>query len=164
MEYEALIRARQSCRDFSGAPVDRDALERIVLAGCLAPSACNMQPWHLYVAQGESLPLFRTALNPKFAGIGAAVLICENPKPLPFSPENPYRQMDIGLCMMQMALAAENEGLASCIVGSFDREKMMQLFSIAKEEIPRLVLVLGLPTSQELRPKDRLVEGVVSWL
>ena len=164
MEFEALIRTRQSCRDFNGTPVDREVLERIVSAGCLAPSACNMQPWHLYVAHGEALPRFCSALNPKFLGIGAAVLVCERPEPLPFSPENPYRQMDIGLCVMQMALAAESEGVASCIVGSFDKEKITQLFPIAKEEIPRLVLVLGTATDTALRPKDRLTEETVSWL
>ena len=164
MEYEALIKRRQSCREYSGVPVAREVLEKIVAAGCIAPSACNMQPWHLYVAQGDSLKDFITALNPKFSGIGAAILACEVPKPLPFSPENPYRQMDIGLCVMQMALAAENEGLASCIVGSFDKNKMRQLFSIAEEEIPRLVLVLGTAVDATVRPKERLTEGTVSWL
>ena len=164
MEYEALIRQRQSCREYSGAPVTREALAKIVAAGCIAPSACNMQPWHLYVAQGEALKDFLTALNPKFSGIGAAVLVCEVPKPLPFSPENPYRQMDIGLCVMQMALAAENEGLASCIVGSFNKDRLGELFTLVKGEIPRLVLVLGTAADATLRPKERLTEGTVSWL
>jgi F420 biosynthesis protein FbiB-like protein len=44
-----LAEARHSVREFGDAPVERGALQRILRAACLAPSAHNRQPWRFVV-------------------------------------------------------------------------------------------------------------------
>ncbi|MEU5943003.1 nitroreductase [Micromonospora sp. NPDC047548] len=52
--YDA-VRTRQSIRRFTGRPVTREVLQRVLTAAANAPSGSNMQPWHLYVVSGEPL-------------------------------------------------------------------------------------------------------------
>ncbi len=48
------IQDRRSIRAFQDRPVPREALEEILLAGTLAPSASNRQPWRFIVAAGAA--------------------------------------------------------------------------------------------------------------
>ena len=51
-----LAAARQSDRTYEpGRVIEREALERILEAGRLAPSACNGQPWHFTVVTDPQL-------------------------------------------------------------------------------------------------------------
>ena len=50
----SVIQNRRSIRAFLEQPVPREALEEILLAGSLAPSASNRQPWRFIVATGAA--------------------------------------------------------------------------------------------------------------
>lgn len=52
--YEAVV-SRQAMRAFTDRHVPSEVLERVLLAAAWAPSASNLQPWHLYVLTGEPL-------------------------------------------------------------------------------------------------------------
>ena len=52
-DYFELIQQRESCRNFSDQPVEREKLERCIEAARLAPSACNSQPWRYLVVTNE---------------------------------------------------------------------------------------------------------------
>ncbi|MER5525249.1 nitroreductase [Streptomyces sp. NPDC002677] len=52
--YEA-VDSRRAVRAFSGRPVPREVLERVLATAARAPSSGNLQPWHLYVVTGEPL-------------------------------------------------------------------------------------------------------------
>ena len=43
------ILSRQSCRTYLPTAVSQDAIQRILDAGCNAPSGANQQPWHMIV-------------------------------------------------------------------------------------------------------------------
>ena len=53
METLKAIETRRSIRKFKPDPISKDILEKILLAGTLAPSGKNKQPWKFYVVQGE---------------------------------------------------------------------------------------------------------------
>ena len=53
MEVMKAIAARRSIRRFEDKPIPQDILERILLAGTLAPSGKNKQPWRFYVVRGK---------------------------------------------------------------------------------------------------------------
>ena len=154
------IRARQSCRAYTGKLLSREEIEEILEAGRCAPSACNTQPWHLYGLCGEKVSALLPFLNPRFAKIGGAVVIATVPKELPFdlpgAKPNPFLDIDLGLVTLQMSLYAEGMGIASCIVGAFRKEEAAQALGIPEGEKPRLVLVLGEAEDPALREKDRL--------
>ena len=53
--FISLARARYSVRKFKDAPISEESLHRILVAGQLAPTACNNQAVHVYVLSGEGL-------------------------------------------------------------------------------------------------------------
>ena len=54
MDFLNIANMRYSCRNFDpDRPVEREKLEKIIEAGRLSPSACNGQPYHFTVCEGE---------------------------------------------------------------------------------------------------------------
>lgn len=49
------ILERRSIREFSAEQIPRDILDTIIEAGIYAPSARNLQPWHITVIRNEDL-------------------------------------------------------------------------------------------------------------
>lgn len=54
MQVRQAIGERRSIRKFKSIPVQRELVEQVVLAGTLAPSGKNKQPWHLTILQGQA--------------------------------------------------------------------------------------------------------------
>ena len=55
MDVMTAIDGRMSVRGFSGKPVAREKIERVLNAAVMAPSASNQQPWHFIVVTGAPL-------------------------------------------------------------------------------------------------------------
>ena len=68
MDVLEAIASRRSVRKFSSRPVEREKIERALLAASQAPSAKNRQNWRFVVAQGESKAQMISAMG---AGIEA---------------------------------------------------------------------------------------------
>jgi len=49
MDFQELSRARYSCRRYRSEPVEEEKLARVLEAARLAPTACNLQAFKLYV-------------------------------------------------------------------------------------------------------------------
>lgn len=59
---EAIVRARRSVRGFLPRPVAEETLRAAFQVAQAAPSNCNVQPWRVYVASGDSRDRIRAAL------------------------------------------------------------------------------------------------------
>lgn len=53
MEVMDAIAARRSIRRFKDRPLSQEILDQILLAGTLAPSGKNKQPWKFYIVRGK---------------------------------------------------------------------------------------------------------------
>lgn len=53
MEFSEVIKNRYSCKKFSDKDVKKEALDKILEAGRVAPTAKNLQEQHIYVVQSE---------------------------------------------------------------------------------------------------------------
>lgn len=49
MKFEKLIKERYSCRKFKGKAVEQEKIDKILEAGLVAPTACNLQPQRILV-------------------------------------------------------------------------------------------------------------------
>jgi nitroreductase len=61
-DLDQTIRERRSVRGFLPKPVPRDVLEEVLALAQRAPSNCNVQPWRVYIASGNTLKKLRAAL------------------------------------------------------------------------------------------------------
>ena len=165
MNFTEIAQNRQSCRSYDEErPVEPEKLLSIMEATRLAPSACNGQPYHFTVCQGDIAKEVAKAtmgmgMN-KFAA-QAPVLIVVSEEPYVKSAalgakvkKNDYRSMDIGIAVAYLTAEATAQGLSTCILGWLDDEKLRQLCGL-KNPV-RLVITLGYAKEgDKLRNKKR---------
>lgn len=163
MDFLEIANARQSCRAYEAErEVEREKLEAVLEAVRLAPSACNGQPYHLTVCQGDTAKQVAAAcmgmgMN-KFAE-QAPVLIVISEMPYVKSAalgaklkNNDYRSIDIGIAVAYLTAEAAAQGLGTCILGWLDDGKIRQICGL--EYPARLVVTLGY-AKDSLRQKKR---------
>ena len=164
MNFMEIANTRQSCRSYDEARiVEREKLDAILEAARLAPSACNGQPYHFTVCRGDITKDVAKATQGmgmnKFAS-QAPVLIVVSEMPYVKSAamgarvkNNDYRSIDIGITAAYLTAEATAQGLGTCILGWFDDDKIRTLCGI--EHPVRLVITLGYPKDDAIRPKKR---------
>lgn len=164
MNFTQIAQNRQSCRSYDpDRPVEQEKLDAILESTRLSPSACNGQPYHLTLCRGETAKAVAAATTGmgmnKFAA-QAPVLIVISEKPYVKSAAlgvklkgNDYRSIDIGIAAAYLTAEAAAQGLGSCILGWFDDEKIRALCGL--DAPVRLVITLGYPKDEALRPKKR---------
>ena len=54
-EFYEEIRRRRTVREFSDKPVDRQIIEKCILAAGTAPNGANLQPWHFAVVEDSDV-------------------------------------------------------------------------------------------------------------
>lgn len=178
MNFEALQAARESCRQYSDRPVDRETLVHLVDVAHLCPSGCNAQPWRFIIVDE---PEAREKLVEAFDDDGingcrwgtkvpAYILICEDKaKLMPGVGERygtqHFAQMDIGMAAMAICYEATSLGLGTCIVGTMNQEKLHRAFEIPEERTIRLIITVGYPAKNTApRPKTRKkLDDIISY-
>ena len=163
-----LILKRRTIRQFAARPVAPEALERIVNAGRLAPSAANQQPLEFIAVEREDL---RAKI---YQGLKFAAAIAPAGFPRPGNEPKAYVitlvntkiretmfEYDVGAAMENMALAALAEGIASCWLLSVDRWAVAELLGVPAGYKIDSVLALGYP-AQESR-EEILTDSPKYW-
>ena len=164
MDFQKLIRQRESCRSYDETRVvEEEKLQRILEAAQLAPSACNGQPYFMTVCKGEKAKAAAKATQGmgmnKFAS-QAPVLIVISEMPYVKTAAlgaklkgNDYRSIDIGIVAAYLTAAAAEEGLSTCILGWLDDEKLRKICDV--QGAVRLVITLGYAKNDTIREKKR---------
>ena len=163
MNFTEIAQARYSCRSYEAdRPVEAEKLQAILEAGRIAPSACNGQPYHFTLCQGETAKAVAAATQGmgmnKFAS-QAPVCIVISEKPYVKSAAlgakvkgNDYRSIDIGIATAYITAEATAQGLGTCILGWLDDKKIREICNL--DQPVRLVLTVGYPADSN-RPKKR---------
>ena len=165
MNFTEIALARQSCRAYDDTKaVEPEKLEAILEAARLAPSACNGQPYHFTVCRGDNAKAVAKACGGvgmnKFA-VQAPVCIVVSEMPYVKSAamgarvkNNDYRSIDIGIATAYLTAEATARGLATCILGWLDDQKIREICGLSNPV--RLVITLGYAKEgDKLRSKKR---------
>ena len=157
------ISNRRSHRAYKADQIPEDVLNQILRAGLEAPSARNHQPWHFSVVQNAALiqevhdeasKVLGKGGSPRFAD-PAFQMFYHAPTAIFLFGEKDFSwtEVDCGIAVQNMALAAEALGLGSVILGlpkaAFAGEKAEELRK--KLQCPEgydfvIALSLGYPT------------------
>jgi nitroreductase len=143
MDGLAMLYTRRSVRQFKPDPVPADLLEKIILAGSLAATARNVQPW-------EFVAVTSAALRQRLAGIA------ENGKFIAVSPvciavfceETKYFLEDGSAATQNLLLAARYFGLGSCWVAGDKKpyaEEIRELCGVAPGKRLISLVAVGFP-------------------
>ena len=74
-DLDQTIRERRSVRGFLPNPVPREVLEEVLGLAQHAPSNCNVQPWRVYIASGNTLERLRAALLQDITTASSPVMV-----------------------------------------------------------------------------------------
>ena len=124
------IAERFSCRDFKETPLSERQIEELVKAALSAPSARNLQPWHVIVVtdkalvdelDAEGMSILSTyedkAMYDIFMDRGGKMFYNAPCLFLVLSDGSKWGTLDSGILCQNVVLAAESLGLGTCIVG-----------------------------------------------
>ena len=172
MNFNEIAKNRYSCRDYnSERTVEKDKIDLILNSAALAPSACNSQPYHITVCSGNIAKdvakcTMGMGIN-KFADKAPVLFVIteeDYSKTAALGAKikgNDYRSIDIGILASYITAEATSQGLATCILGWFDDEKIRKVINTEKKV--RLVITCGY-ANDTLRDKKRKdLENLVSF-
>lgn len=171
-DFFELIARRESCRNYEDRPVESGKLKRMIEAARLAPSAVNSQSWFYTVVTGkEAVGAVRRCASQagmnRFVKTCPAFIVAEELQANLLSrvggavKDQQYTQIDLGLSVMQLVLAATEQGLSTCVLGWFDRKGLEDALGLSHGR-PRLVICVGYAADEGVRPKKRKPVGEIA--
>lgn len=159
MKFTELARKRSSIRSYTPEPVTDKQLHSVLEAGCLAPTACNLQPFQiLVVREKENLRALSAAYSRDWFKEAPVVLVLCTDSSKAWKRSGDERcliDVDGAIVADHMTLAAAELGLGTCWIGSFDPAIVRRVLAIPEPVEPLVMLTLGHP-NEPGRPKTRL--------
>ena len=154
MEIMDIIRKRRSIRSFTKEPIVKEDLMLMLEAARLAPSGMNLQPLKFICVNTKE---YTDKLFPltRWAGYTA-------PKGVPTLDDAPVAYIvvlidenirkegdnDAAYASENIILLAESKGIASCILGAIERDKIKELLKIEENLRVHTVIALGYPNQK----------------
>ena len=145
MEFKEVIKNRYSCKKYGNRQVEKFALDAILTAGRLAPTAKNLQEQHVYVLQSPEALAKIDAVTPCRYG-APTVLVVAFDKNNVFTYPGGKRDSgveDATIVATHMILAAADEGVDSCWINFLDPEKLAEALSFPENEEILMAMDLG---------------------
>ena len=142
-----LARSRYSCRSYDSRPVEKEKLDLILKAGRIAPSACNLQPWHFFVIEGSGLEMIHQ-VYPRdwFRSAPCVIVICgDHRASWKRSDRKDHCDVDVAIATDHMTLQATELELATCWICAFDAKKTSVLMKLPSHLEPIVLLPVGYP-------------------
>lgn len=168
-QFEALCVQRRSVRWFKDKKVAMSLIEQAVKCAALAPSACNRQPFHFYIANEQSLAAELVAIPMGTKGfaqnVPCTIVVSADLACYPTERDRHLIYIDSALATMQLMLALETLGLSSCPINWPDIEplerKMASRLQLPASVRPIMLIAVGyalddgqIPFSQKKSPNQ----------
>jgi nitroreductase len=158
MDLFTAIQTRRSIRRFSGAPVPREDLEKIVDAGRLAASGNNLQPWEFIVVTRCEMIEQLKMTHEWIAGAGAVIVVVVD-------SSSRWWLEDASAAMENMLLAATALGYGTCWMEGFalrNEEHFKELLGVPAALRLLAIIPVGIATETPQKEK-RSLENVLHW-
>lgn len=145
MEFKEVIEDRYSCKHFKEEPVVEPALNAILEAGRVAPTAKNLQEQHTYVVQSpEKLALIDELTPCRYGAPTVLVVAFDKENVFTYPGENRNSGIeDATIVATHMLLAAKNAGVDSCWINFFNPEEAALKLGLPENEEVLMMLDLG---------------------
>lgn len=161
--FEALFN-RRSIRQFTSAPVSDEAVQKVIEAAMMAPSAGNAQPWQFVVVTDKDLLNKIAEIHPH-AGMSreaaGGILVCGDLRCERYAGN---WVADCSAATQNLLLALHGLGLGGVWTGIWPGEKLMQdfreLLGLPEEVMPLAFVPYGWPASVPPTPERYKPERV----
>ncbi len=153
MELMQLLTTRRTYRRFAQKPVPQPVVDDIIDALRLSSSGMNRQAARLLIIEkpadivnANKLVKWAGALPPELGTPKADELPTLFVALLLDTSIAPNADVDMGIAMANMTLAAWNHGVGSCIMGAIDRPALTEFFALPEHLQLHSVIAFGYPS------------------
>lgn len=158
MDLFEAIRRRRSVREYTGEPIPREDLMRIVDAGRWAPSGYNRQPWDFIVVTDRDM-IDRLKIAAPWMEKAAAIIA------VVLDPSTKFWLEDGSAAIENILLAATALGYGSCWLEGYTlplEEEFKRLLGVPAEKRLLTLIPIGVPVAWPEKEKRPLSE-VLHW-
>lgn len=158
MDALEAIRKRRSVRKYTGDPIPREDLEKIVDAGRLAASGSNRQPWDFIVVTDRGM-IDQLKVAAQWMEKAAAIIA------VVMDPSSRWWMEDGSAAVENMLIASTALGYGSCWLEGYTlprEEEFKALLDIPKEKRLLTLVPIGVPAEWPTKEKKSL-EEIVHW-
>jgi nitroreductase len=163
-----IIQERKSVRNYTGQPVNKNDIDKILRAAMAAPAAIHMLPWKFIVVT-DKMKLKSLADGLPFAKMllkaGTAIVVCAVPEEAALSSEV-FAIIDCTCASENILLAAEALGLGAVWTAAYPNKELMDFLrkelNIPQHILPLNVIPVGHPTGEE-KAQDKYDENNIHW-
>ena len=152
MEFESVIKSRESVRDYSSKKVEDKKINFAIECARFAPSWTNKQCWQFIVVKDKKIikDLSKTSIiNRWLRNVPMIIVACGDPKQSGSRNDIDYFIVDVSIAMEHLVLAATDKGLGTCWIGGFDEKKVKEILEIPEDIRVVALTPLGYPAEKK---------------
>lgn len=146
-----LAKKRYSVRKYLNRPVEEEKLNYILETGRIAPSAANLQPWHIVVVQDKETIKMLGEAYPRswFLQSPVVLIFCgDHHAAWKRADGKDHTDIDIAILVDHITLAAAEQDLGTCWICNFDMVRCREILDLPGNIEPIVLLPLGYPDEQ----------------
>jgi nitroreductase len=150
-----LLEKRVAGRSINKEQLPSSMVDELIEAARLTPSCFNNQPWRFLFLQSEEARKKGYEVlapgNQIWAGRAPLLVIAyaQRGNDCVINDGRAYYQFDMGMAVMSLMLAATVHGLTARPMAGFSPVKAKELFGLAPEDEPLVMLAIGRPSNDE---------------
>jgi len=172
MNLKELISARYSARAYLPQPVEKEKIDYILECVRLAPSACNLQPWKLYIITNEEAmqKVHRAYDREWFKTAPMQIVVCENTAES-WKRKNhdnkDHADIDAAIVSEHICLAAAEIGLGTCWICNFDPLILKEALNLGDDLQPVAIFPIGYIDKENSSPtpkKRKPLTDITEWI
>jgi nitroreductase len=168
MEFEEVIKKRQSIRKFVKKEIPEEKIRKILELANLSPSAGNLQARKVVLVKDKKIKqeLARAALSQESVSEAPVVfVVCadleESAKKYGMRGRELYAIQDATIFASYLQLVAVSLGLASCWAGSLREEEIKRILGLSGDLRPIAIIPIGYPAEGPYRTPRKSLDEIV---
>jgi len=167
MEYLDLIKERHSVREYKSDNVEEEKLNKILEAALIAPTANNRQAFKIVVIRTKDHEDELKKIYPKLFFTQAPIVLgvfSITQKSWVRKDGKNYGDVDAGIVMDHIILAATTLGLGTCWVANFDSVAARELIGLGEGYEPIAFTPIGYGQANDFKKIRKTLEEIVVYL
>jgi len=168
MSVLEVIKKRRSIRRYKEDPIPEDIIVRVLEAARWAPSGKNLQPWKFILVREIALKerLAAASVGQYFMAEAPIVIVaCGFPDDC-YSRMGRYMKswpVDVAIALEHLILQAQEEGLGTCWIGSFEEEEVKAILGIPENVKVLALTPLGYPKEKPPSRRRKSLDEITAY-
>ena len=180
MELKDCIQGRRSIRRYTGEPIPKETIERIVALAAYAPSWKNTQVARYTVITDKALIekiarecvlgfTHNTSILMNCAALAIQSVVgkrsgYERDGSFSTTQGTHWESFDAGIAAQTFCLAAHDLGVGTCILGVFDEKKVAELIGLPTAQAVTALIPMGYPAESPNAPMRKSAAELLKYI